>query len=472
MNNNHKIKENEIHDDKNKETVGFQRLKFLINNYSNTAKKITFLALPVIGSSLLEALIFLVDRAMLGHYSPDALASMQINSPVVWSLWNVLSSFSIGSVALLGRAIGSDDSTLASTVARTSLLLALVIGVVASLLCLSTLEIILDLFKGAGANVQQAARDYLTIVLPAMPLFIISAVATSLFRGAGNTQLPFWTGLAANLVNIAFNYCFIFGHFGVPKLGVSGAAIGSVIAISLNLAILLIVLAGYHGGITIRGRGGEWSVLKRIFSISIPSFGEKIVKHGGYLFFVAMIGGLGSTAMAAHQALLSIESFCFRFAEGVGTATTTVVAQSLGAEAHEDAIRSAKIATFIALCILSLCSLAFCTMPVSLLGIFSPDSKIILLGIPCLYIAAVAQPFMAVSYVLGAVLHGAGDTMRAFQISLIGRLVVRLVASFFFAYVLNLGLVGIWIGSTIDWLIRSIILGIVFLKGRWLEIKL
>lgn len=428
------------------------------------------LAAPVIANQLLETLIFLVDRMMLGRYTAEALASMQISGPLVWSISSVVSAFSIGSVALVGRAVGSGDRALAAAAARASILFALVAGIIASTLSLLGLGGIFALFPEIGVNVQAAAASYLGIVLPAMPLLILSFVAAGLLQAAGNTRTPFLVALVANGVNVVVNYCLIFGKYGAPALGVRGAAIGNALAMAINCTILLAILSRRTGVLTLRGRGGEWAALGRVLRVSVSAFGERLVQHLGYFGFVAMIEALGSVAMAANQALISIESICFLSADGFGIAAAAVVAQQLGAGRPQTAADGARVAMALAIALLGICALAFLLFPAQLLSAFSPDPKIVLAGIPCLYIAAAAQPFMAVSTVLSEALRGAGDTRTAFVVSLVCGFAVRLIATYLFAFGLHLGLVGVWLGSTCDWIVRAIALMVVFSQGRWRKV--
>lgn len=359
------------------------------------------LAAPVIASQLLETLVFLVDRVMLGRYTADALASMQISGPLIWSILSVLSAFAIGSVALVGRAVGSGDRALASSAARASLLVALASGTTASVLSLLGIGSIFALFPGVGVSVQAAAAGYLGIVLPAMPLLILSLVAAALLQASGNTRTPFLVALCANVVNAVINYCFIFGKYGAPALGVRGAALGSVVAMAINSTVLLAILSKRTGVLTLRGRGGEWAALGRVLRVSVPAFAERLVQHLGYFGFVAMIGALGSVAMAANQALISIESICFLSADGFGIAAATVVAQQLGAGRPQTAAKGARVAVILAIALLGFCALVFLLIPTQLLSAFSPNPRIVSAGIPCLYVAALAQPFMAIAIVLG-----------------------------------------------------------------------
>lgn len=429
------------------------------------------LALPVVAQSILNTLVFLVDRAMLGYHASESLASMQINGPLLWALSGVLGAFSIGSMALVGRAVGGNDRKLASAAVRSSLFLAVTIGILAAMTLGLGLGGFLALFPAAGANVQAAAAAYMGIIIPIIPLMLLGAIASAVLQAAGNTRTPFLVAILANGVNITLNYLLIFGNWGAPALGVRGAAMGTAVAIALKAAILLIILARRDSVITFRGWGGERAALLRILWVSGPAFGEKVIQHLGYLGFIAMIGALGEVAMAANQAIISIESICFESADGIGIAAAAIVAQQLGAGRPNSAAQGARVAAIMALILLGICGGIFVFVPQQLLQAFTPDSRIISAGIPCLYIAAVAQPFMAMAVVLGESLRGAGDTRTAFGISLLGWFAVRLIATYLLAFTFDLGLVGVWLGSTLDWIARTLVLTFILSQGKWQKVK-
>lgn len=439
------------------------------------------LAIPAIAQSFLQTLVFLVDRAMLGHYTTDALASLRLIGPLVWCSTGILSAFTVGAVALVGRAVGMGDRNLAATAARASLLFAGAVGLTTTVLGWLGLDAILGLFPGVDSSVVMAAKSYLQIILLAMPLVLVTTGAASMLQAAGNTRTPFAIALVGNIVNFCLNYLLIFGHFGAPALGVRGAAIGSATAMLVNAAILLLVLARREGVLTLFPEAqkmttqkfsleSELAALRRILRISWPTFGERLMRSVGYLGFTAIITLLGSVAMATHEALIGLEEGCFQLAEGFGIAVAAIVAQRLGASRPDEAARGAKVGVGCAIALLSLCGVLFLLIPAQLLGLFTPDAQIIATGIPCLYVAAAAQPFMATSIVLEQALRGAGDTRSAFYISLMGWFVVRLIATCIFVFVLQWGLLGVWLGSTCDWVVRSIALVVVFAQERWSKI--
>lgn len=442
------------------------------SNLRSLIPEVLRLALPVAAQALLQTLVFFVDRLMLGRYSADALASMHISSPLLWTVSAILTSFSVGTLAFVGRMMGRRDRAIATAAMRGSLVLASGLGLVTSVAFLAGLSPFLSLVLSNIPGVRIAAQEYLQIVMVGLSLLMVTIVATAGLQGAGDTRTPFLIGIVANGANIGLNSVLIFGHLGFPELGVRGAGIATLIATVINASALVGVLMHPKAVLSLRGRGQERHALSRILRISGPALGERIFEHLGYWCYASMIVALGGMAMATHQIVLGLESICFLSGEGFGVAGAAIVAQRLGADRPQDAARCAWITVGLSVGFLSTLGLVFLSLPQTLLSLFTIDDAIVTMGVPCLYIAAVAQPFMALSMVLGDSLRGAGDTRTAFVISLSGWLVVRSIMTYLFAFVLDLGLVGVWLGSTSDWIIRSIVLSVIFLQNKWQRISI
>jgi len=437
-----------------------------------TARAVLRLATPAIAQSILHTLVFLVDRAMLGRHAAASLASMQISGPVAWATWSTLTAFCVGTVALVGRATGAGDRPLAVAATRASLGWALVTGLLAAGLGIGALDLLLSAFPAAGPEVREAASGYLGIVFGGMPLLMVSYTASAVFTAAGDARTPFFVAAAGNVLNIVLNWVLIFGELGAPELGARGAAIASVSAMALTSVVLLGLMARRGRFASLRGGGGEAAAFRRMLRVAGAAFGERVVHHVGFLGFVAMIGALGALSMAANQALISIESICFLSAEGFGLAAAAIVAQRLGARRPAEAAFGGWVAAAMALALLGACAVAFLLVPELLLSAFTDDLEIVAAGVPCLFVAAAAQPFMAVSIVLAEALRGAGATRVPLVVALIGGLVVRLGATWLLAFVWDLGLIGVWLGSTCDWVVRSALLAYVFLRGRWRDLSI
>lgn len=417
---------------------------------------------------------------MLGHYSTDALAALRLTSPIVWSLSGLLSAFSIGSVALIGRAVGAGDRALATATVRASLVFALGVGIAASGASLLGLDWMLALFPGVTAEIYDAAHHFLRIILFALPFDLLAITIAAMLQAAGDSRTPFVVAGAGVLLNLGVDSLLIYGKGGFPEMGVAGAAIGNGVGMVFNAVCLLAMLMRRQGILSIfdsseisqRGKFKIWgtaeqSAFKRMIRVSSPTLAERVCRSFGYIGFTAIISGLGSTALATHEALLGLEAICYLSADGFGIAVAAIVAQRLGAGKPEEAERAVLAGMMMAIGMLGGFSLLFLAVPGSLLGIFTQDYHILALGIPCLTIVAVAQPFMAASFVLEQTLRGAGDTRTAFLISSLGWFVIRLLATSSFVWVLGWNLPGVWLGSTCDWIIRSFLLLYVLRRGRW-----
>lgn len=442
------------------------------DEFGAAAGAVLGLALPAIAQLLLQSLMFLADRVMLGHYATDALASMRIASPLHWCIYSTISAFSVGTVALVGRAMGAGNPQLAAAAARGSLGLALVLGAVISGFLQWQLAPLLSLFSFSSGAVVTAGGAYLAIIFSALPLQLLGIVSGAILQVSGDTKTPFVVAIVANSVNIFLNYCLIFGHFGAPALGVRGAAIGSAGAIAIDAIILFLILWRGTPVLSLRGWGSELPALGRILRIATPTFSERLFRSLGYLIFTGIIASLGNVAMASYEVTLGIEGICYEIAEGFGIATAAIVSRHLGAKNPATAAKSASIAVGLAVAALGIGSLIFFLFPEFILSLFSADKNIIAAAVPCLYIAAIAQPFMAASIVLEQALRGAGDTRTAFYISLTGWFIVRIVATYLFAIVWDLDLVGVWLGSTCDWIFRATILLLVFWRGKWQQVSI
>jgi Na+-driven multidrug efflux pump len=162
--------------------------------------------------------------------------------------------------------------------------------------------------------------------------------------------------------------------------------------------------------------------------------------------------------MAANQSLISIESICFLSADGFGLAAAALVAQKLGAGEPLEAPKAARISAGYAIALLTTLGLLFLAARRVVLPIFSTDADVVAIGAAAVPVLAVAQPFMATATVLAQSLRGAGMTRPVLGVSAVGAFVVRISCTWFFALALGMGLTGVWIGSTCDWFVRSVLL--------------
>lgn len=435
------------------------------------AAEIARLAGPAIVQGLLHTAVLFTDRLLLGRYSPDALASMQISGPLLWSVFSVCGAMGAGIVAVVGRAVGAGQPDQARQTVAASLAFATVLGTAVGLLGFVLREPIAETMGGAGSpEVLAMAVVYMGWLFAATPLQVVGAAAMTALQAGGDTATPMRVSVVAGVLNLLLSYALLFGAWGLPALGVAGSAIGSVAAFALHALVLLILLRVRSGPVALRPPYRPLlPALRPVLRVSLPTLGEKLIFHSGFLVFATMVGLLGPVAMAANQSLIAIESLGFIAAAGFGVAAGSLVARRLGAGEPEEARRVGWVASALGMGGLGLVSLLFLLSPEPLIRLFTRDPEVIATGVDCLRVAALAQPLMALADTLASSLRAAGDTRSPMVIAVVGPVVVRLIACAFFALVLDMGLLGIWIGTTIDWAVRCLALVGVWARGRWVD---
>ncbi|MFT5681899.1 MAG: MATE family multidrug resistance protein [Myxococcota bacterium] len=429
------------------------------------------LAWPAVVQGLLTTVVFFTDRLILGGYSDAALGSMSISAPLMWSVFSVFGAISAGTMAVVGRRIGAGKGAEAGEVMGAVLVASALLGLVVAAGGIPLRHTIAAVLAG-GMDTSQTIRDmaavYMGIVFAIAPLKLVGDAGFTALQASGDTRSPMWiSGLCGGL-NLLLSWLLVGGQLGAPQLGVVGAAIGTAAAFSLQPILVLAVACSPGATFPIRRPTRALSeLLGPVARISLPTLGEKGIYHAAYVAFSALVGWLGDVAMTAHQALMAIESLGFMAAGGFGVAASAIVAQRLGAGKPDEAARAGWYATGLSIGALSGVSVLLWVFPEPLIGVFTDDAAIIATGAQCLRIAAVAQPLMALTDGMAGALRGAGDTKNPMIAAIAGPLVVRLSMCWLLAFHLELGLLGIWIGTTLDWAVRGVFLAVVFVRGKW-----
>ncbi|RMG98716.1 MAG: MATE family efflux transporter [Deltaproteobacteria bacterium] len=437
------------------------------------------LSWPAVLASLVQTLVFLADRVMLGRYDPLALGSMQVQGPVLWSVFSVFFAGLVGTVSLVSQAVGAGALARAGRVARIALGAGAGIGVAVGVGITAAAAPVARFFGPDDAALVELSTTYLRISGPGMFGLFVASTAAMILQGTGDTRSPLVAGLVANTLNVALNAVLIFGMATpvgeVPALGVAGAATGTTVAFLLEAAILVAMLRSKDGLLSQPAPDpcdlSDREILERLGRLAGPAVLDRLAVHVGFLEFVRVISSLGATAMAANQALITLESICFLTADGFAVAAAASMGQHLGAERVEGARRGTFVAVGTACATLTVFGIALWWTGTRLVtGFVASDvdaAPLLALAEQCLPILAIAQPVMAFAVVLAQALRGAGDTRTPFVAAAAGSLLVRVGAAHGLALGLGWGLRGIWWASTADWAVRSAVLAAAFAAGSW-----
>jgi putative MATE family efflux protein len=330
------------------------------------------------------------------------------------------------------------------------------------------------IWMGAEPDVIGPGTGYLRIVAAGLVFQGATISLSASLRGAGDTRTPMSVNMVANIVNVVGNWIFIYGNLGFPRLEVVGAAIPTTFSRFVAFVLILRKVFGHRGAIKMSLSDSfklQKQTLSRIFKVGLPAALEQLVMRSGQMTFALIVSSFGTVTYAAHQVALNVESLSFGPPQAFQTAATALTGQSLGARRPDKAIRIGREARFIGIlgAVLTGSILFFLGRYVVLL--YTDDPMVITQSASVLRIIAIAQPFMAINFVLAGALRGAGDTRWILYATVIGIWGVRVVAAYILAVRLGMGLTGAWIGMALDMITRAIVVNMRFNAGHWTKMK-
>jgi putative MATE family efflux protein len=427
-------------------------------------KQVLSLALPVVLSSLLQRAVGIVDVFLVGGLGASAIAAVGIAQLMVFLVMSVSWGINTGATVIVAQLWGAERRDEAARVAAQALLAAAAASVVIMFLGLSfggRMAVLL----GAGAEVGAVLADYATIIFSCIGFTIAINVLSGIMHGTGDTRTPLAATLIVNVLHIAAAWPLIYGKFGLPALGVQGAAIA--IALSEGLGAVFLLARSLVRRYVVFRRPLGTQFLGTGFRLGWPIVVDRMLQHTGSLVFAKIVLLYGTAVYAAHQVGLAIEAFSFMPGYGIAVAAATLVGQHLGAGRMQAARVSAAEAYRFAIVLMASMGVVFFFFPYLLLRAFTQDGEVIRYGILYMKIVAFAQVPLAVTMVLGGSLRGAGDTGFIMYATIGGMWLVRLPVAALFALWLRLPIHAVWLVMILDWTVRMALLTWRFRKERW-----
>ncbi len=423
------------------------------------AREVWALAWPAIVHLSVLTSVFVADRAIVGRLGASALAAMHGATTLSWTVASVLGAVSVGALATVGAHAGAGRSSEAAAATAGSVVLVTGLAVfAATLLWLLRDACLTWLFPELGVTAHRDASRYLAILLPALPLGLFASTASACLHALRDTRTPLVAALLGTTINLVVSPPLTLGLWGLPALGVAGAAIGTALAFVSQAVWLGQALSR---SATLVGGANSWNV-RRLWTVARPAFAERIAYHGSYLLYAGMVGALGPTAMAAHQGLLGIEAFSFTIAEGFGVAAGALVAHHQGSGFPDRARSTTVVAMFMASLALGGCALLLLAVRWMLARGPLSEGIVALELLTALPVAALAQPFVAIAVVGTAALRGAGNTRSALLVTLGGAVFVRLLSAKLL--IAPYGLWGAWLAAALDWGTQAVVVGAWFAR--------
>lgn len=436
-------------------------------------REIVRLAWPVFAEQILGTLAQTVDMILVGPLGAISVAAVGLSTQPTFILIGPSVGIGAGLGALVARFAGARTYDDARRAARQGLWLGLVLAVVIGVLVWWQAPGIIRLM-GGEPDVVPVAAAYLRALAPGLAAMLWSLVMGAVPRAAGDTRTPFYISLGVNLLNLVLAWAFIYGHLGLPAMGLVGAGVATSIARILGALTLLVVLL--RGTEEIRLEPArlfelDWALLKRIFAVGVPAAAERLATSGAYIVFTIMISTMGTVVQAAHYTAVIAENVSWMLGSGLTAACATIVGQSLGAKNPQRAGQAIREGVKLGAMLAVPLTVLFLTIPQYYMQIFSQDPQVISLAASALRAGASAELPMILSLVYSGALTGAGNSRAVFLISLAGGWIVRISLAVLFIFGLKWGLPGAWAATVADWTARMGLFYWRFRSGHWANAK-
>jgi len=441
-----------------------------------TWKQVILLGWPALVQQLLIFAVGLYDFWLAGRYPPQggdhiaAQAAQNTAQYLSWFLSNYPVLVSAGATAVVARCIGAGDRAAAIHAANQSLLLAVLLGLLATIVGLAGADQIVRWLQLSG-DAAEFGAEYLRPLFAAYVFQTIGAAGIACLAGAGDTRMGLYVLGGVAVLNVPLASLFR------ARYGFVGIAIGTAVSTLLGgLAVLLVLARGRAG---LRLQLAQWwpdlPMLRRLLWVSVPAGIDALLVSLGQLCFLGIVNRLEDVAASAHGIALRWEALAWLAGTAFGTAATTLVGQNLGAGEPARAARLGWNSFWWCCAVMSSCGVLYVALAPAMFGVFCPfehQRPIIETGVPVLRFIAMAMPPLAATIVFTMALRGAGDVRVPVLFTLVGFFVIRLPLAYWLTEPsLGLGLMGAWIAMTADVFARGTFVLLRFASGRWRGIE-
>lgn len=414
----------------------------------STTEKLARLTIPVFLHGSVVALLFAAERWFARPMGVDVLAGLSIGTVLVWVLTTIFSAVGITAGLTIGERLANGETRAASRTLRAAVVGAGLVGAGLAVLYAAFGSAFVRLAFGES-NASSLACVYLAVAVPLIFIaFVESALAQSFF-GAGDPRTP--------LVGSMLSGATTLGLLVVGRSIDASIVFFAVASVAGSLASMLFMISRVRS-LGLEGPfAGDFRMadVRGLLGRAAPTLSEKAAAALGYFVFASMLGRLGSEALAANQALLSIGSLACLLPEALGVAASAMIVQSRAARAWSEVSIIARQTMLLGAAILALFGVLAVALRGPFVGIFLSNGPASDLAIRSALVFALMQPFMAIATVLRATLRAEERARAAFSIATAGTFAVRLPLAFALIHWADAGLVGVWIAVLFDWIVQA-----------------
>lgn len=450
---------------------------------------IFLLAVPMILEMAMESIFAIVDIYFVGHLGADSVAVVGLTESMLAIIYAVAIGLSVGATATVARRIGEKDAEGAARSAAHAIYLGIIVSVVMSVVGIVFAPTFLSLL-GASPEVVALGTPFTRIMLGGNAVIVFLFLLNAIFRGAGDAAIAMRVLIFANLLNIFLAPCFvmgpdIFAFLGInapkwlvdnwifPRLGVTGAAVGTTIGRGAGVLFAAWWLFRPGGRITIKRENWQFNpkILSGLVKIAAPAVLQFTIATASWSALVRVIAGFGSEAIAGYVIGLRVIMFVLLPAIGLSNAAATLVGQNLGAGKPDRSETAVWKAAFLNAAIMGVSGFVLLIFSREIVGIFTDEARVLEYGTNCLHIVAYGFVFYGFGMVLETAFNGAGDTWTPTYLNFFIFWLFEIPLAYALSYQFGFGADGVFWAITIAFSVLAVVSALLFKRGKWKEKK-
>lgn len=432
------------------------------------------LSWPMFLIMLFNFFVGFTDIYVAGFINPEVQAAVGFVGQIYFLIIIIANAVSIGTLAMVSRAIGSGNSQRAIEIAKQSLIFSIIVAIGLTIPGLVLYKEIISI-AGFPLKIREISENFLKVFALALGPTYILIISNAIFRASGEVKKPLLTMFIVSVINIIGDFVLVFGISPFPKMGYIGIAFSTAASVTIGMLINL----GFFS--LIRWRSiytNPWTIsatiTKMIINLSWPAALLQIAWNAGSIVLYNILGRLGNasvTALASITNGLRIEAIIYLPAFALNMAASVLVGQNLGAGNTNRAENLGWKIALSGVILMSLMAVVTFIWAEKFAAILTKNPEVLEETTRYLRINMLSEPFMALSVVLAGGLQGAGDTKGTMWVIIIAMWVIRLPLAYFFSLILNYGATGVWVAMVISMTVQGILMTWRFHKGHWKELK-
>ncbi|AWV89136.1 putative MATE family efflux protein [Bradymonas sediminis] len=493
------------------------------------SRQIVALAAPIMIAMLTQTGVNVIDTVFVGNldpsYSIPGQAALGFSLPIFWCIGGFLAAIGVGTQAMVARRAGENRPEQVGTVLANGVILAIVSSLLFTVIGWYTVPSLFA-FLTSNESVLALGIPYAQIRILGIVGMVVTTTYKGMFDGLGRTRVHMYACLIMNAVNIGLNFIFVYGAGPVPAMYVTGAAISSVLATGVGLAIM--IGWTFHG--EFRGKFRAYrlsnfrpSLIWQLLKLSLPSGIAQIFVMLGVMMFLKIIallderavmealnhstfyaGEVGQVAASVHNSITHSSNYAGRIFSvnwanpllgsrppiystaakliidllsigfvtciAFGQATATLVSKSMGKRDFDEAEAYGWDSVKLGMYFFGALGAIILIFPEALLGLLSNDPIVIEAAVPGMRIMASLEMFIAMALILMQALFGAGNTKFVMVAELVLHAVCLVPLAYLFSVVLDLGFIGVWLSATAYVVLLGVAMAWKFWEAKWKKI--